>query len=415
MSKDNISINEMIVQMTAEAERLGFSQTFIWADFIPRLRKFAIYYQKLGITQYDPQITEDLVQLHVERYERGEIGADALSRVRSNARKLNEFYLTGTFHIHMPKRGTRYLVSAENEHLIADFIDWKDYGPNTRDDVYWTVRKYLFYFEAQGYPTLQDVSKDQVREFILETASTVKVSTLHNILLYLKYFHRFLKESEIPAPDCQDLFNYKVTREMPIQGYVTDEELEKILGVIDTDTSAGKRNLAIILLAATTGLRACDITKLKLTDIDWRKGEFKIKQKKTGQIVYAPILPDVGAALQDYILNARPKSDCPEIFLRIFPPQVAIQDPCSIGCMFKEYQKKAGIYRHPFDGKGFHGLRRRLAKKLLITGTPLTTIAQILGHEELDSSRQYLSLDLSNLKECALDFRLMPVKREELL
>lgn len=72
--------------------------------------------------------------------------------------------------------------------------------------------------------------------------------------------------------------------------------------------------------------------------------------------------------------------------------------------MFRKLQKRAGIQRQAFDGKGFHGLRRRLAKKLLVTGTPLTTVSQILGHTDLSSARQYLSLDSSNLKECALSF-----------
>ena len=59
----------------------------------------------------------------------------------------------------------------------------------------------------------------------------------------------------------------------------------------------------------------------------------------------------------------------------------------------------------------FHGLRRRLAKKLLVTGTPLTTITQILGHDDPKSARQYLSLDTRNLKECALDFKGIPLER----
>ena len=67
---------------------------------------------------------------------------------------------------------------------------------------------------------------------------------------------------------------------MPIQSYVTDEELERILGVIDTETETGKRNRAIILVGATTGLRAIDIIRMKLTDIDWRKGEIKLVQSK---------------------------------------------------------------------------------------------------------------------------------------
>ena len=262
---------------------------------------------------------------------------------------------------------------------------------------------------------MEQVSVDDVREFILKTAAEVRTSSLHNILLYLKYFHIFLKETGIPAPDCADLFSYKVYRDMPIQGYVTDEELERILAVIDTESDMGKRDRAIILTAATTGLRACDLIRLKLSDIDWRKGEIRLCQKKTGRTVYVPLVKQAGAALQDYILNARPASDCPEVFLRAVAPKTAISDAVCIGSMFQQYQKKAGIARHAFDGKGFHGLRRRLAKKLLVTGTPLTAIAQILGHDDLKSSRQYLSLDTGNLKECALDFRGIPMERRELL
>ena len=89
-------------------------------------------------------------------------------------------------------------------------------------------------------------------------------------------------------------------------------------------------------------------------------------------------------------------------------------DASSVGDMFKRYQKKAGIRRTPFDGKGFHGLRRRLAKRLIESGTSLTTISQILGHTDIQSARQYLTLDTRNLKECALDFKGIEVKREGL-
>lgn len=241
---------------------------------------------------------------------------------------------------------TKYLLKAENERLIDRFLDYKDYGPNTRDDVVWVVCRYLYHFETLGHGSLEQVSIDDVREFILKTAAEVKTSSLHNILLYLKYFHIFLKETGIPAPDCTDLFSYKVYRDMPIQRYVTDEELERILAVIDTDSDMGKRDRAIILTAATTGLRACDLIHLRLFDIDWRKGEIRLCQKKTDRTVYVPLVKQTGAALQDYILNAHPASDYPEVFLRTVAPKTAIANAVCIGSMFKQYQKKAGIARH---------------------------------------------------------------------
>lgn len=415
MNEKKVTINEMIARMVAEARRLGYSESSIWTNIQPGLRAFAIYYGKKGISLYDTEITSEYVGFQKERLSRNEISDYYYRNIRSAANRLNEFYLTGTIHLKMPKHGTKYLLKAENERLIDRFLDYKEYGPNTRDDVVWVIRRYLYHFEALGHESLELVSVDDVREFILKTAEEVRTSSLHNILLYLKYFHIFLKETGVPAPDCAGLFSYKVYRDMPIQGYVTDEELDRILAVIDTESDMGKRDRAIILTAATTGLRACDLIRLKLSDIDWRKGEIRLCQKKTGRTVCVPLVKQTGAALQDYILNARPASDCPEVFLRAVAPKTAIANAVCIGSMFQQYQKKAGIARHAFDGKGFHGLRRRLAKKLLVTGTPLTTIAQILGHDDLKSSRQYLSLDTGNLKECALDFRGIPLERRELL
>ena len=328
---------------------------------------------------------------------------------------MNEFYITGTLRIQANKHGTVYSISAEYENLIDRFIATNKYKQNTCDDVRWVVRRYLYYLEQKGHSTLEDVSIEEVRNFILETASNVKASSLHNILLYLKYFHIFLKEANVPAPDCIELFSYKVYREMPIQSAVTDEELHRILAVIDRNTVTGKRDYAIIQTAASTGLRASDIIRLRLTDIDWRKGEIHVMQKKTGRSITLPLVNDTALALQDYILNGRPSSKDSEIFLRVAPPFYAIADASSIGDMFKRYQRRAGITRQALDGKGFHGLRRRLAKKLLVSGAPPTSIAQILGHDNVSSVRQYLCLNTSNLKECALDFTGIEVQRRELV
>ncbi len=161
-------------------------------------------------------------------------------------------------------------------------------------------------------------------------------------------------------------------------------------------------------MGATTGLRAIDIIRMKLADIDWRKGEIKLVQSKTGRTTHVLLTKETGEALKDYILNASPKeTGCGEVFLRVSAPKTEIPDTTCIVCMFRSCQEKAGIRRQPFDGKGFHGLRRRLAKKLLVSGSPLTTVPQILGHDDTDPARQYLSLDTDDLRECALDFSTM--------
>ena len=415
MEANAMTIGELTAQMVAEAKRLGFSETTIWRRWMPEAGMVAKYYREQGLYVYDPVITDRFLQKIESRCASGEVSNKYLREIRQITRRLNEFYLTGTLRIDATQHGSKYVLSSRGERLVDLFVAHHGYGANTRDDAVWAIRKYLFYFEKLGHEMLAAVTIDDVQRFILKVASEVKTSTLHDLFLYLRHFHIFLKEIGEDAPDCVELFSNKVYREMPIQGYVTDDELERILNVIDTSTEVGKRNRAIILLGATTGLRACDIIRLKLTDIDWRRGEIRVKQSKTNMEVRLPLLREVGAAIQDYILNARPQDHCSELFLRCVAPKIAIEDASSIGTMFADYERRAGIVRLPFDGKGFHGLRRRLAKKLLVSGSSLAMVAQVLGQEDMRSALQYLALDTGNLKECALSFNGIPVKRKEFL
>ena len=95
---------------------------------------------------------------------------------------------------------------------------------------------------------------------------------------------------------------------------MSDEDLICILNAIDTSTPKGKRNKAIILLGAATGMRAADIVSLKLSNIDWRNGIITLNQTKTGKCVRIPLTELVALALQDYILNARRECEFEEVF-----------------------------------------------------------------------------------------------------
>lgn len=415
MNNETVTINEFFTKFIEELRRVGYCEQSIYSHFYPHVRTIVRYFEGSSKTYYSIGTADEFIKCQHERWKRKEISDTSYRANRSIAMRMNEFFITGELRIAANKHGTVYVISAEHENLIDRFIAWKRYGQNTRDDVRWTVRKYLYYLEHLGHTSLEDVFIDEVRKFILETAATVRASSLHNILLYLKYFHMFLSENNIPAPDCIELFSYKVYREMPVQSYVTDDELEKIFSVIDRTKLTGKRDYAIIQVAATTGLRASDIIALKCSDIYWQKGEIRISQKKTGRDVVLPLIYEASEALQDYLLNGRPETQSDHLFLRVAPPNYPICDAASVGDMFKRYQRRCGLTRQALDGKGFHGLRRRLAKKLLVSGTSMTSIAQILGHDDVDSVRQYLSLDTSNLKECALGFSGIEVERKELM
>ena len=410
------TIGEVCSELLNEAIRMNYSKRYVWGNMSIYLSAVRGYYRSQHICEFSIEATDACLASYRAKYEQGAVTRPFFVRLSTTIRRLEEFALTGRLSILTHCKHAPEPLSPQFENLLDRFIQHGNYKANTVNDVDWVVRKYLRFFSDAGHESLADVSLENVRSFIMKTALAVKASTLHDIFLYLRHFHLYLKQESITAPDAEGIFSYTIHREMPIQGYITDEELRKILSVIDPETESGFRNMAILLLAATTGIRACDVIRLKLTDIDWRAGEISFSQDKTDKKVFLPLLPEVGEALKRYILNFRPTvSQCPEVFLRCSPPKTAITNATSMADMLMLYQQKAGIERKPYDGKGFHGLRRHLAKDLLATGTPPETIAQILGHTQVESVRQYLVLNVKQLKNCAIDFSGIEIRRSELL
>ena len=115
--------------------------------------------------------------------------------------------------------------------------------------------------------------------------------------------------------------------------------------------------------------------------------------------------------MKDYILNGRPDCDYEEVFIRMKAPRQPYTDATGIQYLYSEYRRKAGLTRSAFDGKGFHSLRRAVGKNMVTSGVPVTTVAQILGHTNVNSTQKYLALDSHHLKECALDFSGIEVMR----
>ena len=120
----------------------------------------------------------------------------------------------------------------------------------------------------------------------------------------------------------------------------------------------------------------------------------------TWETVVLPLTQDVGEALQDYILNGRPKTNDNHIFVRLNAPYIAFKSAVTVGEIFYECCKAAGLNH----GKRFHTLRRSLGTSMVNAGTPVTTVAQVLGHNEIDSTKKYIAVDSEHLKLCALPF-----------
>jgi integrase len=399
-----ISIRELAERTREAQEALGLSAHTVWNHYITALLPVVKLHEQAGMEHFNRSIVDEYISQIEGRRERAEIGPNHYGRLRHGAERLIEMHETGKIEWSCRGRASKFVLNEYYEALLDDFLTQKDWHPNTRGDLTWITRKFFAWLLQEGYADLCGVGAQEIQRFMIHCSNHLRSTSLYNMQLYLKKLCRYLHERGHLPNTFQELLSFKVSRESKMYPAAMDDEVAAVLDTIDRLTTKGKRDYAIILLAVTTGLRAIDITRLKLSDIDWRAGEIKIVQSKTGQPLALPLTKDIGEAIQDYILNGRQKSESDAIFLRHHAPFQAFADSVSIGDMYDAYCKRAGVSREPHDGKGFHSLRRSVGKKLVTAGVSINTTAQILGDAKLNSTEKYISLDSRHLKECALDF-----------
>lgn len=189
------------------------------------------------------------------------------------------------------------------------------------------------------------------------------------------------------------------TQRGSVAAYISEKDQAKLIEQINKES---KRTKAVILLAMKLGLRDCDISNLTFQEVDWLNDKIRLLQEKTGNPLVLPLLPDVGNALMDYILDERPKRDdkYPYIFLRKQAPYnklVSVYQSCS------KLLKRLEV--EPVNGtaKGVHIFRYTLVHRLLAAKTPHQVITNVLGHVSKESDKPYLSMEESMLRLCALD------------
>ncbi len=176
------------------------------------------------------------------------------------------------------------------------------------------------------------------------------------------------------------------------------DDIERIIASCDRATPMGLRDRAILLLLARLALRAGDVANLRLNDIDWDKAVVRVSGKSRRAAVL-PLPQDVGAAVKDYILRARPVVDTEKVFLRMMPP---LHQPLASGGVSAVAQ--AAIKRSGVKAEGLpagHVFRHSAATNLLRDNTPLEVIGTLLRHQSTQTTAIYARVDVRMLREVA--------------
>lgn len=178
---------------------------------------------------------------------------------------------------------------------------------------------------------------------------------------------------------------------------LSSAEVARLLAACDGESVARIRDRTIILLLVRLGLRAGDVAKLRLTDIDWKDGSFVVSGKSKME-VRLPLSQEVGDALLNY-LKRRPAANTDRVFLRVTAPIGPFRRGDSVSSVVKSAMRRAGVTA---PATGAHVLRHTAAREMLRQGVSLYEIGSLLRHRSIETTAYYYAkVDLDLLRRVA--------------
>jgi len=263
------------------------------------------------------------------------------------------------------------------------------------------VRQFLIARFGDAEPRLDAIRPAEVIKFVQHRSKRLRPPALKCVTTALRSFFRYAQfrgetdaglVASVPA-----VATWATTPHLPKA--IAAEHARRAIESCDHNTAAGKRDRAVLLLLARLGLRACEVLRLTLGDIDWMNGNITVRGKG-GHQCPMPLPADVGEAIASYLQHGRPASDDRHVFLRSQAPiRGLMEDSDAIGAIVCSALKRAGV---DAPHRGSHQFRHALAVLMLNHGASLPEIAEVLRHRSPQSSTIYARVDLEALRPLAL-------------
>lgn len=180
---------------------------------------------------------------------------------------------------------------------------------------------------------------------------------------------------------------------------VAAEQVAALLAICDPATPIGARDRALVSILVRLGLRAGEVARLTLDDIDWVSGHVRVTGKGRDHVLPLPV--DVGQALEAW-LRLRPPALDRAVFVRIRAPR-QMMTVSGISGVIARLSGLAGI-----DPIYAHRLRHTAAMDVLAAGGTLTEAKELLGHVYTVTTMTYAKVDLASLRELVVPFGQVP-------
>lgn len=277
------------------------------------------------------------------------------------------------------------------EELLDCYRRWcvgqRGLTPATADEYVRRVALFLARWRPDADVVIAELDGRAVLGAVRAAAEAVPGPTLRCMVTALRSFLRFLHATgRVPSSLVAAVPALKTWPRTALPSAVPAGDARRLVAGCDTASPRGRRDAAIVLVLLRLGLRAGEVARLGLDDIDWRCGEVTIRGKG-GRSDQMPLPVEVGEAVALYLRDGRPSSPSRLLFLTVTAP-IRPLSPDGVGSLVYRACGRAGVAR-----VGPHMLRRTLATETLRAGAPMSEVAQLLRHVDQATSSIYAAAD----------------------
>lgn len=250
----------------------------------------------------------------------------------------------------------------------------------------YSVRHFLWWREAAGRGPLDRLDAGELHGYVVAEAARLRIGAMRQKITVMRTFTRFLFATGVTAGDLTGCVpTVAGARFDGLPKALDDDTVSALLGSCDRARENGRRDYAILLLMARLGLRAVEVSRIELDDIDWRAGVLEVRGKG-GRRDRLPLGADVGEAVAEYLMVRRP-AGCRSVFLGAFGPPAGMS-PNAVGFVSRTASRRAGI-----GVVGGHRLRHTAGTRMLRAGATLREVAEVLRQSDQMTTSIYAKVD----------------------
>jgi site-specific recombinase XerD len=260
------------------------------------------------------------------------------------------------------------------------------------------AREFLHWCFGRRPVRLHKLVPEDITGFVEQRALELKPPTLRGLAAALRSLLRYLHFTGrsdarlVGAVICPPPWPHS-----PVPETLSETQLHTFLKCFDRNKPIGRRDFAIALCLCRLGLRALEVASLRLEDVDWRARTLHLRQTKPRRGRVLPLPVDVAKALQDYLQAGRPATHSAAIFIRHKAPLGEGQRSELVRSAMRDAFVRCGL-----NHSRVHILRHTLATRLHRRGLNIKTIADLLGHQSLDTTARYARVNFDELRQAAL-------------